>query len=87
MEYFLCSRFHSMVLSAVFKQKVSILSYSNKIVNVIYDLHLCKEYYNVSEINNIKDIKLENFDKLRINDTIINEAKTQFETFERIIKQ
>ena len=26
MEYFLCSRFHSMVLSAVFKQKVSILS-------------------------------------------------------------
>lgn len=85
MEYFLCSRFHSMVLSAVFKQKVSILSYSNKIVNVIYDLHLSKEHYNVSEINDIKDIKLDEFDKLNINDTIIKESEMQFEAFEKII--
>lgn len=86
MEYFLCSRFHSMVLSAIFKQKVSILSYSNKIVNVIYDLHLSKDYYNVSEINDIKDIKLDGFDRLNINDIIINQAETQFDAFEKAIK-
>lgn len=86
MEYFLCSRFHSMVLSAVFKQKVSILSYSNKIANVINDLHLIKEYYNVSEINDIKEISLEKFEKLIIEDKITNKAETQFEAFERIMK-
>ena len=86
MEYFLCSRFHSMVLSAVFNQKVSILSYSNKIANVVNDLHLSKEIYNVSEINDINDIKLEKFEKLNINKEIINQSEKQFEAFDKIIK-
>ena len=86
MEYFLCSRFHSMVLSAVFKQKVSILSYSNKIVNVIYDLHLSKEHYNVSEINDIKDIKLEEYKELDIKNSIVEQSQKQFEEFDRFVK-
>lgn len=87
MEYFLCSRFHSMVLSAVFKQKVTILSYSNKILNVINDLHLSREYYNVSELNDVKEIKLENFSNLSLNDIIINQAEKQFETLEIMLKK
>lgn len=83
MEYFLCSRFHSMVLSAVFKQKVSILSYSNKILNVIYDLHLSKDYYNVSELNDIKEIELEKFEKLNLNDLVSSQAEKQFDACEK----
>ena len=84
MEYFLCSRFHSMILSAIFKQKVSILSYSNKIVNVIYDLHLSKDIYNVSEINDITDIPLNEFDRLNVNEKIIEESEKQFDGLEEI---
>ena len=86
MEYFLCSRFHSMILSAIFKQKVSILSYSNKIVNVIYDLHLSKDIYNVSEINDITDIPLNEFDRLNVNEKIIEDSEKQFDGLDKLLK-
>lgn len=40
MEYMICARFHAMILSSVFKQKMYIMSYSKKIDNVIEDLNL-----------------------------------------------
>ena len=72
-----------MVLSAVFNQKVAILSYSNKIVNVINDLHLCRDYYNVTDLNGVDKIELDMFEKLHITDEILKKAEKQFEGFER----
>ena len=86
MEHLLCSRFHSMVLSAIFKQKILILSYSDKIIDVINDLRLCKQYYNISELGKTKDINLDVFKVLNINEKIVNEAQKQFEAFEKIMK-
>ena len=87
MEYVLCSRFHSVVLSALFQQKVAILSYRNKINNVIKDLHLTKDLYNVTELNEIKEFDLEEYNKLNINNSIINQSQKQFEVLDRLIKQ
>ena len=40
MEYMICARFHSMILSIISRQKILIMSYSNKIDNVVKDLNL-----------------------------------------------
>ena len=84
MEYFLCSRFHSVVLSAIFQQKVAILSYRNKINNVVKDLHLTKELYNVTELNKIDSIKIEEFKVLNLEDSLIKKTEEQFNIFEKI---
>lgn len=43
MEYMICARFHAMILSVIMQQKCEIMSYSNKIDNVINDLYLFDE--------------------------------------------
>ena len=86
MEYFICSRFHSMILSTVYKQKTVILSYSSKIINVINDLNLTEKYIDITRINDIKDIKLEEFSKLNINDFTVKQSQKQFKEFDRFIK-
>lgn len=40
MEYMVCARFHAIILSCICKQKMFVMSYSNKIDNVIEDLNL-----------------------------------------------
>ena len=87
MEYFLCSRFHSVILSAVFKQKTSIISYSSKMDSVINELHLSKEYHKIEQLSDIKDIKLEEFNKLDINDFTKHQSQKQFKEFDRFVKQ
>lgn len=52
-EYMICTRFHAMILSSIMNQKCKILSYSNKIDNVINDLNLFKN--NVIHFNEIED--------------------------------
>lgn len=75
MEYMICTRFHSMILSVVFKQKFCVISYSDKINNVIDDLNLCKNYLELKDISpnvildkpkfsEIKDIDLDNIVKM-----------------------
>lgn len=51
MEYMICTRFHSMILSSIFKQKVFVLSYSNKIDNVYNDLNLGYNLIHIEDIN------------------------------------
>ena len=53
MEYMLCTRFHAMILSAYFDQKIVVCNYSTKISNVIKDYKLDCEYIEIDE--HIKD--------------------------------
>jgi len=53
MEEFVATRFHSLVLSLLLKQKVGVISYSQKIDNVLYDLSVLDKYIKVTDINNI----------------------------------
>lgn len=88
MEYMICARFHAMILSCILRQKMYVMSYSDKIDNVIEDLGL-----------DLKIIRLESFEKDRIIDKkdfsvpeeekilrIIEDAKKQDKVFEESIK-
>lgn len=88
MEYMICSRFHAMVLSVIMGQKCEIMSYSNKIDNVIEDLELFKQ--NIIHFNNIKaDTKmpLENFEQVQENKVkqIAQNAKRQLEGLKKSV--
>ena len=87
MEYFICSRFHSVILSTVFKQKSLILSYSSKINNVINDLNMSEEYYDIEGLNGLEDLKLKEFNELNINDCMLKQSQKQFEEFDRFVKK
>ena len=86
MEYMICTRFHSMILSVNCNQKIYCVSYSKKMNNVAEDLG-----FNI-EIKNIKDldsdfIQLNDFIKVaaEIRDYCKNESKKQFEAFDRFV--
>ena len=51
MEYMICARFHAMILSTVFEQKCRIMSYSDKIDNVVEDLKLFNQ--NIIHFNHL----------------------------------
>ena len=61
MEYMICQRFHSLVLSYIYHQKFYAISYSQKICNIIKELNLCDKYIKLEEITAQKRIKLEDF--------------------------
>lgn len=61
MEYMLCSRFHAMVLSSVFGQKIYVLSYSDKIDNVIKDLNFNIGLLRFEQVQNKEKISLDEY--------------------------
>lgn len=88
MEYMICERFHSLILSYVCKQKNYVLSYSEKINNVIEELKLCNSYLNLKDIEKEDKINLKDFTdvdekKLKI---LKDEAEKQFEAVDRFLK-
>lgn len=88
MEYMLCARFHSMILSAKLKQKVLLLSYSNKIDNVAKDLEFPFSIISFKEINkniiiDLKEYKM--IDEKKLN-KIMDMAKLQLEKLNNFIK-
>lgn len=87
MEYMICTRFHSMVLSYILKQKYYCITYSDKITNVIFDFNLCEEYIDITNINECKTIKKEKFNmaKEEAYNQIISKSKEQIKSFENII--
>lgn len=63
MEYAICTRFHSFVLSSVFKQKIYVVSYSSKIDNVLEDLNLGLPIVKLNSVDCSTILSLENFRK------------------------
>ena len=64
MEKVICTRFHSLVMSLVFKQEIAVVSYSNKLDNLLedinYDFNIVKIDQNIDKII----IKMDSFKKI-----------------------
>ena len=81
MEYMICQRFHSVILSNIYEQKIITLSYSKKINNVIDELNLNTKCLDIKKLSGKEQISLEDFKKTdkEIINKIKNTAKKQFE--------
>lgn len=90
MEYMICARFHAMILSSSIGQKCRILSYSNKIDNVIQDLQLFKQnILHFTQLDENTTMPLEEFefvpnDKM---DKIIEKANMQLQKVGEIMQE
>lgn len=89
MEYMICARFHAMILSSVFRQKIFVMSYSKKIDNVIEDLDFKLPVIHFKDIN--KNIKIEKSNFISIDEEkilkIIEESKEQDKIFRESIRK
>lgn len=81
MEYMICARFHSMIISANLKQKVMVLSYSDKITNVIKDLEFP---YTIKNFND-KILALGDF-KIAETNNLKNESEKQLSKLDEFLK-
>ena len=64
MEKMICTRFHSMILSAIMQQKFYVISYSKKLEHVIEDLSLCEKYSKIEELTEDFLIEEQDFKQL-----------------------
>ena len=85
-EYMICTRFHSMILSAVCCQKIYCVSYSKKIDNVANDLGFDIVIKDIKNLD-CDMINLEDFKKVddEIREYCKSESEKQFEAFDRFI--
>ena len=81
----ICSRFHSLILSYLLRQKLYVLSYSNKITNVIDDLNLVDTYYTLNSLNELDFIQLRDFNDVNFNNTILENAENQFKALDDLL--
>ena len=84
-KYMICTRFHSLILSILAKQKIYNLCYSKKQSNFINDYKLFKKIVMISNINYDIILRMYNFKKVSFMKykEITNEANGQFQDFER----
>lgn len=87
MEYMICERFHSLVLSYLFKHNFFVISYSQKIDNIIEELNLCNNHLKFKDISNTSTIDLDNFNKVDKNNlqSIITNAQNQFSALDNFL--
>lgn len=87
MEYMICERFHSLILSCIFRQNLFVISYSSKIDRVIEELDLCEKYIKLENINQIQHIPLTDFKLLEEHklEKIKNQAQKQFEKLDEFL--
>ena len=88
MEYMMCIKFHSMILSTMFKQKKVVLSYLSKLNNVNKDLRLTNNMRDLKDISSNLVINLEEYDKLEDNKVqeYVELSKKQFEKVDGCLK-
>ena len=83
MEYVLCTRFHSMILSHLFEQNIFVCSYSNKLLNVI-DSYKFK--YNFLSINGDLSNHVIDLSKYKKSEKkLLNESKKNFEILDNLL--
>lgn len=87
MEKFICTRFHSVVLSLLFEQKIMVISYSQKIQNLLNDLTTKFRIFSID--NKIKKIQISDKNFVKVNKKDINKLKSEynihFETTDKIL--
>ncbi len=83
MEYMICARFHAMILSAIFRQNLLVMTYSQKTTNVIEDLELDVPIIDLKEVD--ENMILEKYDFKNVEEDklqkIIEESKEQDRVF------
>lgn len=86
-EYMLCTRFHSMVISSMLSQKTYCLSYSTKLDRVISDLELYNEFARVENLDNVECVDLYKFTVLSKEKRKLysNDAKKQVYMFNKFV--
>lgn len=89
MEYMVCGRFHSMLLSMLFNQKIYVLSYSKKIDNVIEEWKLLPRYQKIKDMTYETVLRKYYFRKVGKSklDKISKEAENQFLNLDKYIAQ
>ncbi|MCL2156430.1 MAG: polysaccharide pyruvyl transferase family protein [Methanobrevibacter sp.] len=85
MEYALCGRFHSMILSLIFEHKYFVTAYSDKTTNVMNDFKIKNQFVKYEEISPEEIIPLSNYKKINsIKKMFLKyNAKKQFKAFDR----
>lgn len=83
-----CGRFHSMILSMIFEQKIYPIPYSKKMINVLDDIKYRGEYLNIQDfcLANPRELDIQiskNFYEVREQ---INQSKEQFEKLDILLK-
>ena len=87
MEYMICARFHSMILSCVANQKIQVISYNEKIDNVVDDLLSSIPLIKFENIKKDKKLFLEDFKTTGQElDNIIKDSYNQIIEFEKRYK-
>ena len=89
MEYMICTRFHSMILSILSEQKIYNITYSKKQDNVILDTGLFRRYQRIKDLEPNTKVRKFYFKKpsKRKVKKIIIESQKQFENLENVIRQ
>ena len=83
--YMICTRFHSMILSTMLRQKIYTLSYSKKTNNVKDELKIPGRLDDISDLNYdiiLKKTDFEKIDKEKLN-MIAEQSNKQFSQFEK----
>ena len=88
MEKTICTRFHSLVMSLIFKQELMVISYSDKLNNLLDDLGYEFDVVNID--NKIGKLVINNDDFKIIDDKTLNkfkrEALRHFESLDKSLK-
>lgn len=87
MEYMVCTRFHSMILSNILRQKAYILSYSDKIDNVIKDLDLTDKFVDIRNIQDDTILDINDFSVMNYhNGELAKNSSKHFSEVDRFIE-
>ena len=86
-EYMVCGRFHSMILSILFGQKIYNITYSKKQDNVIEELKLFKKYQPINKMNFETVLRTYYFKRVNIfkRKRIAKKAKEQFKNLDNYL--
>lgn len=89
MEYMVCTRFHSMILSLLCNQKIYNLTYNQKQDNVIKENRLFFYYKKIQDIDFLTKVRKIYFRKARKGKVkrLIKESQKQFENIESVQKE
>lgn len=88
MEYMFSTRFHSMILSFLFDQKVCPLVYSEKMINVLNDLNFNEYYYKISDLGNTNYnacVDSLEYYKFKLDHEVIIDSRKCFSEFESFL--
>jgi len=89
MEYALCGRFHSLILSLIFEHKYFVTAYSDKTTNVMNDFKIKNQFVKYENINPAEIIPINSYKKINSIKKIFLKynSKKQFKAFDKWVSK